>query len=108
MSERMKSALAELSELLRSEREALRVMDVAKVESLSESKLACLNAIETASMAERGTVEKSAVTNVIALARDNQRLLVHARTCIRGALEALAGVSTGEGNPAPVRLNVRG
>lgn len=106
----LKAALADLTEILMRERKALEAMDVASVEELSQNKLRCLSALETATPEEKKHIDKRDVHEVLTLARDNQRLLVHARACIRGALSALAGTGTGgeQRAPSPIRLNVRG
>lgn len=106
MADSLKAALSDLTDILMRERKALEAMDVKSVEELSQNKLRCLSALETATPEEKRHIDKREVHEVLTLARDNQRLLVHARACIRGALAALAGTGTGESRP--VRLNVRG
>ncbi len=109
MADSLKAALSDLTDILMRERKALESMDVKRVEELSQSKLRCLSALETATLEEKKQIDKRDVHEVLTLARDNQRLLVHARACIRGALAALAGTASGDNRtPAPVRINVRG
>ena len=109
MADTLNAALADLTEILIQERKALESMDVKSVEALSQNKLRCLSALETATPEEKRHVDKRDVHEVLSLARDNQRLLAHARACIRGALAALSGTASGESRtPSPVRINVRG
>ena len=83
--------LLRLDAALDSERDALRLMDSRAVERLSEEKQALDIALRDAWHRSDVPPDKDLLLRVRQKVRDNQVLLVHARNCVRSALEAATG-----------------
>ena len=112
--------LDELESALEAERSALRVLDPQAIDTAAASKLRLDARMRI--LFENGGFEKRHHSRIAAIrdaAVQNQLLLAHARSCIRGAIAFASGSEpSGYNNgkrpsvppsaTAPVRVNVRG
>jgi hypothetical protein len=111
-----KSLLDELETVLLREREALRVLDQRAIEETTSAKLVLDERITSlASLSRPSSSDRTQLARVQRAARINQLLLVHARSCVQGALKMVTGEAYVAPNPRgalttgrPVALNIRG
>lgn len=119
MSESLSARLHEIEKVLLDERDALRRLDTQGIETAAARKLLLVEAIaDPANRAAASDDDKALLVRIRELAAANQILLVHARTCIRGAIEAVTGrsfeqyprprPSTTVASMSSLRMNVRG
>jgi hypothetical protein len=111
----LREILDELDEVLLAERRALRSLDAGAVQAVAEQKVDTnrrLREILACTTPTKADVEQ--LQRVLDRLKTNQILLVHARSCVRGTLEASTGRSVSDlpttRPPAPmsVRVDVRG
>ncbi len=103
MAAEIATTLGEIETLLAQEREALRSLDSATIEAIAKRKLEFADALKSVVNAPHlDSNDKDRLKRIRDLAAANQVLLVHARSCVRGALEAVTGQPM-NGYPAPTR-----
>jgi hypothetical protein len=112
----LQETLAELEGTLEEERQALRTLRTAAIDEAAARKTVlerCLREYAS-SHGPLGGAERNALERVRVAAKRNMVLLVHARSCVRGALAAVTGSLSGAGYPmantprvAPLRFDVR-
>jgi len=120
MPEELSIKLKEIEKLLLEEREALRKLDTPTIEAIAARKLALAQSLSDAKKdkAQTSSEDTALLVRIRELATSNQILMVHARTCIRGAIEAVTGQSL-DGYPklrpstpiatmSSLRMDVRG
>lgn len=108
----LRLVLDELDRVLDDERDALRLLDARTVERLAEAKLKLELELRNAIMSVRVEDDAAALERIRAKALDNQVLLIHARNCVRGAIEVATGQQEGyESKPPPrksMHLDLKG
>jgi hypothetical protein len=93
-----KPVLDELEALLDREREALRRLDQAALAETTEHKLHLDEQLtRLAALVQPTSLERDQLAHIKRSARINQLLLVHARSCVQGALQ----LATGEAYQTP-------
>jgi len=115
MHEQLRNAFAEIEQVLDAERIALRSLDVPGIELASIRKDQLEERIRSCAASEGlDDEDRRAASRVRKAALENQLLLVHARSCVRGAL----ALATGQGaepyshcsttSPGPLRVDLKG
>ncbi len=108
------SVLKELDVVLENERNALRRLDSQAVENFSHQKAALEESLREAMERDQAHADPELLKRVHQKTQDNQVLLVHARNCVRTALEAATGgqqASYDTNRPPPqkaVRFDLKG
>ena len=115
MNDALRSTLTELEQVLASEREALRKLDLEGVQRASTCKAELERKLrEHAPLKPLEGEDRAILLRIRAAAQANQLLIVHARACIRGALALATGQVTEPYSqhppspPGPLRINLRG
>jgi len=107
--------LTELEGTLEDERRALRTLRRAAIDEAAGRKVALEKRLRelAASKVSLGPTERKSLERVRGAAQRNMMLLIHARTCVRGALAAVSGCLDGAYPTirapavAPLRLDIR-
>jgi len=116
MSSKLHKLIEELDQTLSTERHSLEKLDRRGIERASERKLELVRLINEARQ-EQGIAKESQelLARVQDNARTNHLLLVHARSCVRGALSLLQkeplpeGPATGRASTsAPLAVSIKG
>lgn len=111
-----KPLLDELETVLEREREALRKLDQPLIAECADHKLRLDRALtELSAQSPPAATDRNQLARIQRAARINQLLLVHARSCVQGALQLITGESyaspaqrSGPVTHSPVVLNLRG
>ena len=111
----IQETLRELEEILEQERKALRTLDMAVIDAAAERKRELDKSLNDLVAEGRGpsVADAPVLERVVAVAKENQLLLVHARACVRGALALLTGNQPDGYHPSatpavPARVDIRG
>jgi hypothetical protein len=112
-------ALTETEQVLRDEHEALCRLDAVAIEEATAKKLLLRDRL--AALGAAGKPAASARKRLVAIkkaAQQNHGMLLHARACIQGAIDVVAGRRTGPctyrkappsgATTEPLRVNVKG
>jgi hypothetical protein len=114
--EELEETLSTLEEVLASEFKALKCLDAAGIENATSQKLLIDAKLRSfgGQLPDRPEVRES-IVRLRSAAQVNQALLIHARACLKGAIETANGgvvESISFARPlsesAPVRINLRG
>jgi hypothetical protein len=115
MHESIRTTLAEIQDVLEFERAALRTLDLPGIQLATERKKLLQERLRNcAANGPLGDDDRRAVSKVREAALANQLLLVHARSCVRGALALATGQSAepyahaSSGSAGPLRVNLKG
>lgn len=115
MHEPIRTTLAEIQDVLEAERVALRTLDLPGIELAAERKKQLEERLrEFGAKGPLAEDERIAVSKVRDAALANQLLLVHARSCVRGALALATGQSSepyahaSSASAGPLRVNLKG
>lgn len=117
-SDELQEILVSIEQTLQVEHQALRSLNVAEIDKASDRKERLTAKLQSLVPRIIPTAEvRDAVARVRAAAQANQILLLHARSCVKGAMSLLTGNPADAASyaprrasspPSPVRLNVRG
>lgn len=114
--EELEETLSTLEDVLASELKALKCLDAAGIDTATSQKLALDAKLRSfgGKLPNRPGIRES-MTRLRSAAQVNQALLIHARACLKGAIEMASGgavESISYARPlsesAPVRINLRG
>ncbi len=114
--EELEETLSTLEAVLATEFKALKCLDAAGIETATSQKLILDAKLRSfvGNVPDRPAIRES-MTRLRSAAQVNQALLIHARACLRGAIEMASGGSVESisyarplSESAPVRINLRG